>query len=983
MSKILEAIDKLAKQTYPPGWNNPAIRKFIETGDEGLLKGIPSFQYSWAGGLVDALPDPDAWTDEASRVLGLAHAKGLRSLLENWLRRYCRYQSANWQHFDAAVKQLKSVVLSDAEVRDLLMECDVWDSQAQKPTPAAELVLQGADAEIIAGIMQKYDAQWQLPALLAHSQPDRLERLMAGGLKFRNVSATYEKIVLANPGRFAAKAFAVFEKLQAPRERIDLIVTLAETVPGKYMDPACAEVSAYLRQDVIPEDYLGRFCAEFMLKHGLPDALELTCKWMAGFAGMGRWDGPHQRALVITSALEKAPRLVLPMAEACARCPAGNVALLGLKYWKQQGIGDAADRYHEAVKRLLANADASAVVSAIAEAREWDIQRTKEDIWPLMLHKSRPVRGAAARALACMGYAESGERAAKLLEHKKADIRQAAVLLLSQIGGDEAARILKQHLDIEENDDARDSILLTLEASGSGAALSPAEQRERIAKTLAKSKSPPSPWIKADALVFKKRDGGALTTDETLYLLIRQSRCKEMRADLEAKPIITTLDRKGSADAALTLIQGFLGTAQDASDRWVLALAALTGDDRLVPVLRKAILDWADKSRGKLAEYGAQALALLGTEAALMVVDSLSVRFRSKNKNIGQAAADAFAAAAEARGVTVEELGDLVVPWLGFEPGKPRLIDAGKSQVEARIDAELKLGFRDVKTGKTMSKLPSGVSAEVQAEFKTLAGTLKEAVKAQLLRIEILLVRQFRWPVARWRGLYLAHPLLRPFTQQLVWGWRDADGKLRHTFRALDDASLTDAQDNAVALPDEGTISLVHPLDLTDEARAAWLQHLADYEIAPPFPQLDRPVVRVKPEDAGLKFGRHVQGTDLNAMTFRSRAEKLGWSRGSVCDAGAVTAYRKVFSGAGIEAFLSLEGMYVGIGMEESIQLGDVCFVKAGSVKVGSYTYDEPGKDDDPRLIAFGDVPAVPFSEVMGDLAKIAGTSTKSETETD
>ena len=111
-------------------------------------------------------------------------------------------------------------------------------------------------------------------------------------------------------------------------------------------------------------------------------------------------------------------------------------------------------------------------------------------------------------------------------------------------------------------------------------------------------------------------------------------------------------------------------------------------------------------------------------------------------------------------------------------------------------------------------------------------------------------------------------------------------------------------------------------------------------------------------------------------MTFRSRAEKLGWSRGSVCDAGGVTAYRKVFSGAGVDAFLMLEGMYVGIGMDESIHLGDVFFVQSGSVRIGSYLYDEPNKEDDSRLIAFGDVPAVPYSEVMGDLTKIAGQNT-------
>ena len=40
----------------------------------------------------------------------------------------------------------------------------------------------------------------------------------------------------------------------------------------------------------------------------------------------------------------------------------------------------------------------------------------------------------------------------------------------------------------------------------------------------------------------------------------------------------------------------------------------------------------------------------------------------------------------------------------------------------------------------------------------------------------------------------------------------------------------------------------------------AWLQHLADYDIEPPFAQLDRPVARVKPEEADTKFGRHVAG---------------------------------------------------------------------------------------------------------------------------
>lgn len=980
MSKILEVIDSLAKNVYFKHWQNPAIKRFIETGDEALLSSIPPMQNAGAWELNRAMPTIDEWTPEAGRVLQLSHAKGLTSLLDSWLAGFARYSSANWGNLGRALDLLHKAGLPDSDIRKLLMDCHTWDAKQRKPTPAGELVLHATDDEIREGMKRSSCGDYELPALLAYAQPDRLDAMMAQGLKFRYETTTYGFIARANPARFAKKAFEVCRTREKAGDRIGLAIQLVEADHAAYIDYACQEVRAFHARDFAEDDVTGRVCAEFMLKHKLPDALELICKWMAGYQLPNPWNAPFQREMILKNAKESHPEMVLSMAQACARCRPSNVILLGLKWWREEGIGDSSDAYHEAVKRLLTHTDPAAVVSGVSEARAFDLSRTQNDLWPLMQHKSRPVRGAAARALAGLGYGDASEKALKLLEHKKAEVRQAAVMLLSQTAASEAMKDLKQRLDVEENDDVRDDILLALERAGSGAALSPEEQQARIAKTLSKAKTAPAAWIKAEALSFARRDGSALSADEVLYLLIRQSRCKEMRADLEAKPLYTLLDRAACADSALALLQAFLGSPQDAADRWTMVVAALTGDDRLVPVLRKAILDWADKSRGKLAEYAAQALALLGTEAALMVVDSLSVRFRSKNKNIGQAAADAFASAAEARGVTVEELGDLVVPWLGFEPGKPRLIETSKGQVEARIDAELKLAFRDVKTGKAMSKLPAGASAEVQAEFKTLAATLKEAVKAQMLRIETLLVRQFRWPVNRWQQLYLTHPLLRPFTQRLVWGWRDAAGELRITFRALDDASLSDVEDNAVTLPDEGSVSLVHPLDLSDEARAAWIQHLVDYDVLPPFAQLDRPVIRCKPEEASIKFGKQVEGSDVNAMTFRSRAEKLGWSRGSVCDAGCVTAYRKIYSGAGVEAFLGLEGMYVGIGMDESIKLGDVCFVKTGSVQVGSYVYDEPSKEDDPRLIAFADVPIVPLSETMGDLIKISGKNAEAET---
>ena len=122
----------------------------------------------------------------------------------------------------------------------------------------------------------------------------------------------------------------------------------------------------------------------------------------------------------------------------------------------------------------------------------------------------------------------------------------------------------------------------------------------------------------------------------------------------------------------------------------------------------------------------------------------------------------------------------------------------------------------------------------------------------------------------------------------------------------------------------------------------------------------------MKDDQRGQKMLRDYSGTSFNAMTFRSRAEKLGWTRGSVNDGGGVDAYRKVFPGAGVEAFLGLDGMYVGIGMDESITLRISALSAPRRVKVGGYVYDTPSDEADPRLIPFGEVPPVVFSEVDG-----------------
>jgi hypothetical protein len=491
-----------------------------------------------------------------------------------------------------------------------------------------------------------------------------------------------------------------------------------------------------------------------------------------------------------------------------------------------------------------------------------------------------------------------------------------------------------------------------------------------------KIKSLPADWINESALpAIYFADGKALDKDAVRYLLYRQSREKEIVADTEAALLYPVLDRKRSGDFALAVLNNYLGSQLDAKERWALAVAGLLGDDRVVPLLTRRIADWAEAARGKLAEYAVQALALLASDAALLAVDAMAIRYRTKFKNIGKAASQAFAAAADARGLSPAELGDCVLPWLGFEPDKPRVFEFGNNRVGVSIGFDFKLAWRDLVKSKVIKSLPASAPDEIKADVKELSASLKEAAKAQLLRMENLMVQQHRWPVGRWAELFLQHPLVFPFAARLVWGAFGTDGKLAATFRALEDRSLTSVSDEAFTLPATGHVGIEHPLELTPDQRQAWLKHLADYNVVPPFAQLERPVVTLKPGQEQIKVSNEFDETELNAMTFKGRAERLGWSRGSVVDGGGISYYYKQFPSAGVDVFIALEGMYVGIDMYSDITLGQVMFVKHRSVEIGSYTYDEPSGEMDGRLVAFGSVPAIAFSETMGDLAKISGKS--------
>lgn len=1003
-------IEKALKESNRYSWTTvsylSSIERYVATGDASALEKVTAIsgQGNYFGQhLAGALRRPDQWQDEDRRVLHVLAAGRFEQDVWRWLNGQMQdepedqdWHSAVARELEVGHKQGKRLAANAIKFLNTLQMRGKLNSAARYILSLDENSLREAAKDASEERNKLYLDFAELTKLLLAHRPRAMQviadRLLLYGAGHLDVEVA--ELLLKHDAGYEAAILAACEKTKDIEMRRGGAKLLYEHDPKRHAGLALDATRKAIDRGSPGMDLsdVVKWAAPRFGQQILPDVI----RRMQSDGS----DADEDALAAIGKAFGKAATEgFVAVIDACGK-KEGELAKGKLDYsgrWKLRGVvrthvaaveqlivrGDGSQdaRIQAELEGGLAGVDGESVIAFLTLAGKWDIHRVVEKVWGLLEHKSKPVREAAARVLARAGDEAAG-RAEALLAHKKGDVRMAAAYLLTAVNTPRALEILEAKLDTEENDDVRDQMLLGLEEAWArqGRKVSRKDVEKRIRRVAERIDEPPAKWLKPEKLPpLNWADGGKVSPKAVSYLLYRQSRAKEIRSDIEAKAMYNLIDRATSGDFAKVLLESFLSSKMDAADRWALTAACKLGDDRLVPILSSQVREWVDGNRGKLAEYAVQALALLGTDAALLTVDAMAIRYRNKMKNVGKAAAEAFAGAAEALGISPDELGDRVVPWLGFEPGKPRIIESANGRFEASIGLDFKLTFKDLEKNKPVKALPKSCPAEILTELKEVSANLREAVKAQLLRVENLLVRQRRWAARRWKELFLSHPLLLPFAVRLVWGHYDDSGKRLGVFRALEDRTLTTEEDEAYALGESGQVGIVHPLELDEPARLAWQNHLADYEIEPPFPQLERQVVRVAARDAERKTYKGLAGISLNAMTFKGRAERLGWHRGSVCDGGGITSYVKNFPSAGADVILGVEDFFVGIDMYSDMKLGEVRFVRGGSVEFGSYVYDEPTGDEDARVLKFAEVPPIVFSEAMGDLERIAGKTGEQE----
>ncbi|MDE7274122.1 MAG: DUF4132 domain-containing protein [Lachnospiraceae bacterium] len=615
-------------------------------------------------------------------------------------------------------------------------------------------------------------------------------------------------------------------------------------------------------------------------------------------------------------------------------------------------------------------------------AMQRDTARNKQEILNCASDTAKLVREALLDIL--YGQRDWEDAIKALLEAKKAAQREIAVQVLScwqQEGGNhDYQEVLLQAMEKEKNAKMLALLQSTLNIQESDLPQKTLS-REELVKQLHKGGRKKSlAWAYEKPFSTVHRTNGEAADEAYLQavLLCYVSQDKN-GVSKDAKILAADLQTAEFAVYMNELFDKWLAAGAESKKRWVLYAASIHGGEDMIQKLQHQIQEWPQEARGAIAAEAVKALALNPSPRAMLIVDGFARKF--KFKQVKAAAAEALEFAAAELGITREELSDRIVPDLGFDGNMERIFDYGERTFKVMLTPRLDIEVYD-ESGKKLKNMPSpgkkddeSKAAAAYAEYKDMKKQMKAAVTSQKSRLEYALSAKREWSGDAWKNLFVRNPLMHQFAIGLIWGVYEG-GELTQSFRYMEDGSFNTQDEEEYTLPEQARISLVHPMELSDEEKTAWKEQLSDYEITQPIEQLDREVYYMTEAEADKQGLERFGGYVLDGLSLNGKLTGLGWYRGSVQDAGGFYTYYREDAEVGIGVELHFSGSYIG-DMSGDVTVYDARFYKAGTIEHGSYVYDEAGKE---KAYYLKDVPPRYFSEIVLQLVKATASSqTKDE----
>lgn len=213
---------------------------------------------------------------------------------------------------------------------------------------------------------------------------------------------------------------------------------------------------------------------------------------------------------------------------------------------------------------------------------------------------------------------------------------------------------------------------------------------------------------------------------------------------------------------------------------------------------------------------------------------------------------------AKIRNMTEDAIRDQFLSNIGIDENGAKVYDLGNQVVTARLQADLTF-IIELPNGKTAKSLPKKGAdeekyAKANADYAAMKKDAKKIVKnrADVLFQDFLSGRTR--PAEDWSASYLRNPLLRSVAELLVWSQGD------ETFTLKDGQPINYMEQTYII--GDAPIAVAHPMEMTENAVAAWQKYFTKHGIKQPFAQIWEPVVEAKSittdryKDAEIPFFR-------------------------------------------------------------------------------------------------------------------------------
>ncbi|XVQ11452.1 DUF4132 domain-containing protein [Spirillospora sp. CA-255316] len=419
------------------------------------------------------------------------------------------------------------------------------------------------------------------------------------------------------------------------------------------------------------------------------------------------------------------------------------------------------------------------------------------------------------------------------------------------------------------------------------AAVVPEAPESQVPKALrAGGKKGVPAWARPEAMpqVLLRGREHALPAAATGHLIEELSKASPGRAPGQRmREALDALDPGSLAEFGWNLFERWRVSGSSTRIAWAQAQLCWTGDDETARRLGGMARSWPGQDGIQLPLKALDVLAAIGTDVAVMQLHMVSEKARPKR--LKKKAGQLLVQVADDRGLTMEQLGDRIVPDFGLDADGGMTLDYGPRRFTVGFDEQLKPVVFDGKgtLRKTLPKPGAKDDPEsAPAAYRAFTGLKKDVrmvAADQIRRMERAMAEQRPWSVEDFRRLFVGHPLLWHIVRRMV--WLHGDGL---AFRVAEDRSFADVADEAVTLPGSGEVRIAHPVHL-GESVAAWAELFADYEIVQPFPQLGRPVDAFTEEERAGRTLTRVEDVVVGVGKVLG-LERQGWERGAPQDAG-------------------------------------------------------------------------------------------------